>query len=154
MGKYLSMVRSSQGYEKHEFNEKAVQDAKTHAHPITKKEQPLNAVPTPPSNFVTPQELETPSSKALSLISSNSYQDEEKVPNTQTVTDVTLESETLNQLMLLEALVWSGQYEGKAVEELKAHLWRYFERGDEAALPPLLAYLEKPEVQTILKELN
>ena len=75
-------------------------------------------------------------------------------PGTQTVTAVTLEQETLNQLMLLEALAWSGQYEGKPVEELKTHLWRYFERGDEGALPPLLAYLEREDVQEILRKLN
>jgi hypothetical protein len=151
MGKYLSTLRSSQSYEKHEFDEKAVQDAKTHVHPITKKEQPSKAVSSPQSNFVTPYAVETPSSTALSLISSNSYQSEEK---SQSVTGVTLEQETLNQLMTLEALVWSGKYEGKNIEELKAHLWRWFERGDETALDPLLAYLEREDVQRILRTLT
>jgi hypothetical protein len=151
MGKYLSTLRSSQGYEKHEFNEKTVQDAKTHAPPVTKKEQPLEAVPNPQSFFVTPLAVETPSSTAISLNSSISYQGEEKTQSTQTVTTVTLEQETLDQLMLLEALVWSGQYEGVNVEELKAYLWRWFERGDEDALQPLLAYLEREDVQGILR---
>jgi RecA-family ATPase len=56
-----------------------------------------------------------------------------------------------DDLMLLEALVWSGRYEGETVGELKAHLWRYFERGDETVLETLFAYLKKPEVQALLR---
>jgi hypothetical protein len=77
-----------------------------------------------------------------------------KLTKPSSVTPVTLEPDTLNQLMLLEALVWSGKYEGKNIEELKAYLWRWFERGDETALDPLLAYLELEDVQTILRTLN
>jgi hypothetical protein len=56
-----------------------------------------------------------------------------------------------NDLMLLEAVVWSGLYEGANVEHLKTCLRQWFECADERALQPLLAYLEKPEVQTTLR---
>jgi hypothetical protein len=56
-----------------------------------------------------------------------------------------------DELMLLEALVWSGLYEGENVERLKDYLRRWFECADKGALEPLLTYLENPEVQAVLR---
>lgn len=70
--------------------------------------------------------------------------------STDTVTTVT----PVEQLRKLEALAWSGQYEGANVEELKAYLWRWFERGDTQALDPLMAYLEREDVQKLLWTVN
>jgi hypothetical protein len=67
--------------------------------------------------------------------------------------EVTL-SPLYDDLLLLEALVWSGCYEGRNVEKLKNHLRHWFERGDEEALESLLVYLEDDNVQKVLREVS
>lgn len=68
-----------------------------------------------------------------------------------TVTDVTPTYE--QDLKRLERLLNTGNYEGRSYELVKHYLDRY-KRDDTEALTPLLAYLERDDVQKLLWTLN
>jgi hypothetical protein len=125
MGKYLDMVR-----------------VPLHSYELNERNEEREVLPT--SLHSTEYELNErneESQKVEGLNSFNSflsYQSDDK---------------TEADLARLEAVVNSDKYEGANFVLVRHYLERY-RRGDAQALDPLLVYLEKPEVQAILWQVN